>query len=153
MHSWGDDYFKARIELSSSGCWNWLLFKDKKGYGRLAYKGKSFSAHRASYLTYVGEIEPGLHVCHSCDNPSCVNPSHLWVGTNKQNHMDKINKGRAGSAREFKNANCKLSNEQVREIRKAYNTFCISHRTLGVLYGVSHRLIGRIISGQERKYA
>jgi len=76
--------------VPETGCWLWLGFTDKKGYGRF----RSKQAHRASYREYVGEIPTGLHVLHKCDVRGCINPSHLWVGTNAENTADRQSKGR-----------------------------------------------------------
>lgn len=78
-------------------CWNWTAYKTKLGYGSFSLDGTSKItwAHRASYILYVGEIPDGMFVCHKCDNPSCVNPNHLYIGTPKQNSRDRDLRGRA----------------------------------------------------------
>ena len=153
FHYWGN-YFKARVKINPiTKCWEWSLSKNRKGYGQCTYKGKYQSAHRLSYYLYYN-VDPGkLHVCHKCDNPGCVNPEHLWLGTNYDNHKDKIQKGRAKYALEFNNANCKLSNADVFNIRKRYEVGGETHRSLAKEYGVNHRLIGRIINYKERVHA
>ena len=78
----------------TNGCWEWKKSTFKGGYGAITINGKQFSAHRASYECFVGEIPEGLHVLHKCDNPRCINPDHLWVGTHKENMLDKMAKGR-----------------------------------------------------------
>lgn len=96
---------KSRIKESSiqddeSGCWNWRLRKDRGGYGRMRIQmgsADSFrfeGAHRYAYLIFKGEIPEGMEVCHTCDNPACVNPEHLWLGTHQQNMQDMHSKGR-----------------------------------------------------------
>jgi hypothetical protein len=77
-------------------CWNWIGNKNRSGYGR-HYRNKTefFAAHRFSYeLHHQVKLEPSVFVCHRCDNPSCVNPAHLWLGTPKDNHDDCVRKGR-----------------------------------------------------------
>lgn len=75
-------------------CWVYKFSKDRKRYGRFYIGRKSLGAHRVSYMIFKGDIDEGLFVCHKCDNPSCVNPDHLWLGTNEQNMQDKMNKNR-----------------------------------------------------------
>lgn len=66
-------------------CWEWVGAKNSKGYGQFSINGKSTSTHRISYAMHHGEILPGLIVCHTCNNPPCVNPKHLYMGTNTDN--------------------------------------------------------------------
>jgi hypothetical protein len=78
-------------------CWEWLATKNNKGYGRIQVNGKSRLAHRISYGLKNGEIPRGLEVLHKCDNPLCVNPKHLFLGTHKDNLQDMAKKGRWGN--------------------------------------------------------
>ena len=78
-----------------TGCYNYTGRKNQKGYGIVTASGKVVRAHRASYTCFIGPIENGLHVLHSCDNPSCINPKHLRTGTNGDNIADKVARKRA----------------------------------------------------------
>lgn len=99
----------AKIESNSipepnSGCWLWLQRPDKNGYGHIRIGDSKLIVHRASWAAFNGPIEPGAHVLHRCDNTSCVNPDHLFVGTRSDNMRDMVRKGRHGSARTAKGA-------------------------------------------------
>jgi hypothetical protein len=83
-----------RYVVDEKGCWLFTGGKSPDGYGKLKILGKTVRAHRAYYEFYVGKIPDGLLVCHSCDVPICVNPEHLWVGTQLDNERDKTEKGR-----------------------------------------------------------
>lgn len=80
--------------VNSDDCWNWIAGKNDKGYGVFWFDGKNSTAHRFSYEIHLGEIPKGMFVCHSCDTPHCVNPAHLFLGTNRDNVADKCAKGR-----------------------------------------------------------
>lgn len=82
------------IPVPFSGCWLWLLSLNRDGYGQCAIGTKSINAHRLSWMAFRGPIPPRMMVLHSCDVRSCVNPDHLWLGTNADNMRDCFAKGR-----------------------------------------------------------
>ena len=96
---------KLLIDRSTS-CWIWVGCIGTRGYGLMTVNKKTMSAHRLSYLHFVGDIPRGMFVCHSCDNPSCVNPRHLWVGTPKDNTADMMQKGRRKGPNKRNDAHC-----------------------------------------------
>ena len=110
----------------TQGCWNWEASGHPKGYGQFWVNGKYERANRAAYRLYKGEIPEGLIVCHSCDNPKCVNPRHLWVGTNSDNQRDRVRKGRhreankthCPSGHEYTEKNTKVAKNGWRQCRE-----------------------------------
>lgn len=76
-------------EVTPKGCWEANGFRNEDGYVIYSQSGRKISAHRASYLAYKGPIGDGMEVCHTCDNPACANPSHLYMGTHSQNMLDR----------------------------------------------------------------
>jgi hypothetical protein len=118
--------FESKYVVGSSNqCWEWTAFKNKKGYGAIMYRDLgNIAAHRFSYLLYKGDFDKNKFICHTCDNPSCVNPSHLFVGTPSENMKDKILKGRAKNPPIHKGSKqhlAKMNPDKIREIRKLFN--------------------------------
>lgn len=124
--------------LVEGGCWLWQERLDSRGYGMFP---RHLRAHRVSYTAFKGPIPAGLHVLHSCDNPRCVNPDHLSVGTPADNMRDKMLRGRARGAHPGEaHAMAKLTEAQVLEIRADGRI----HRLIAADYGVGRRTIGDI---------
>jgi hypothetical protein len=89
------DRLMDKVVKAESGCWLFMGCKLKSGYGKIARtRGKPVFAHRVAYEEMVGPIEAGSYVLHKCDNPSCVNPDHLFTGSAKDNWLDARSKGR-----------------------------------------------------------
>lgn len=122
--------FYAKV-VKGEGCWDWLGWKDARGYGYIWADGRMFGAYRVSLLLTRGPSE-GKIALHSCDNPSCVNPDHLRWGTYKENTADKINRKRANTPRGTNNYIAKLNDEIVRLIRGS----SLTNRELAKMYGV-----------------
>lgn len=139
--------FWEKVDKSCE-CWNWIGGKFSNGYGMVRYNRKNFSAHRLSYAMAYGEVPSGKIVCHKCDNPSCVNPSHLFVGTYRDNIQDMIRKGRKANSSGEANGQAKLTEGQVKEIKIRYAEGNVSHNELAKEYNVSSALIGLITQGK-----
>ncbi len=140
--------FWAKVDVRGSDeCWPWTGCRARSGYGRIGsggHRGPIINASRASWEVTHGPIPEGLHVCHRCDNPPCVNPAHLFLGTHSENMRDMWTKGRANKPKGEAHPCARFTAEQVREIREIVARGEASHRELGRQYGVSHKAIGRI---------
>lgn len=138
-------------------CWEWRGTKNQKGYGSVSVrvsngKSRSFTTHRLSYALWHN-VDPGcLMVCHKCDNPSCINPSHLFLGTAKDNYWDSKNKGRASCIGTFKrngalNPRARYTEDQVREMRKLFDSGWTIRQIVekfGGVHGGVHAIVKRI---------
>ncbi len=129
----------------NSGCWLWTGNYLQSGYGRidlrrLSAEMDSTRAHRVAYRLFKGDIPPNMLVCHECDNPSCVNPDHLFLGTCADNHADRNKKER--QARGDKQWSVKLTEADVRTIR---NSLALSS-ILAAQFGVFNSTIRKIRS-------
>jgi hypothetical protein len=91
--------FWLKVKKSPNGCWEWMASFTKNGYGRFQINPRTYKAHRISYLITHGHLPDDLCICHKCDNKKCVNPSHLFLGTSKENTQDMISKGRLNRSR------------------------------------------------------
>jgi hypothetical protein len=132
-------------ENLNTGCWEWQGHRDDRGYGTVSLWGRKHRAHRAAYMLLVGPVPDDLEVCHRCDNPPCVNPDHMFLGTHAENMADAKAKGR--SARGERVSGAKLTEDDVREIRRRYREGGITQSELGREYGLTQGGIGHIVLG------
>ena len=138
-----DRFFEKVAKGDGDDCWMWLATKTVGGYGQMRI-GKVFQlAHRISYEVHIGEIPRGLYVLHHCDVRGCVNPSHLFVGTQSDNIKDAMRKGRI--ARGERSGTSKLTEQQVEQIRAHTGT----QREIAKLMGVWQGCISSIKSGRR----
>ena len=125
-------------------CWNWLGAKSL-GYGKLGVKGRSVLATHISYEAHIGPIPDGMYILHHCDNPSCVNPKHLYPGTAADNIRDCLERGRfrCRDSEGEKNVRAKLTADQVREIRVEIEAGDV-YPSIAAKFGVSRDTICNI---------
>lgn len=125
---------------AKTGCWNWVFSKRPDGYGQVSFRGRPYAAHRVSYEVYRGNIPGGLSVLHKCDNPGCVNPDHLFLGTQTDNMSDMTAKGRRAFLRGSSHGRAKLMEADIVAIRSSSETA----QALADSLGVSRRLVNLI---------
>lgn len=130
-------------------CWEWQAHTARR-YGGFRLNKKIEKAHRAAYFLSTGDDPKNMLVCHSCDNPICCNPKHLWKGTHDDNMRDMVKKGRSFQHRSIKNSNGKLTDEEVKEIRKLYVPKKYTLKRLAKQFEVSPNHIWRIIHKTRR---
>jgi hypothetical protein len=145
------DRFLNKIDFNPSGCWEWKAFIHPDGYGDFrANEISSKRAHVFSYCYFKGELKKGYFVCHTCDNPKCVNPAHLWLGTPKENQHDKIKKGRGNNPSGARHWQAKLSRYQVAKIKMAHLSG-IQKAEIAKYFSVSRTTVHDIVLGKSYK--
>ena len=139
--------------VTEAGCWEWVGSRTPKGYGKVHFKGRTKRAHRISYELAHGPIPNGLTVCHTCDNPPCINPAHLFLGTNADNRRDMMAKGRSCAPKRpasgERNGFAKLTAAIVREIRALAAAGSLTKVEIGRRYGISGAHVANIASGRS----
>ena len=147
-----EDAFREKyLPDPQTGCWVWKASFMKTGYGQFNPRnGKTVTAHRFSYQLHKGEIPKGLFVCHTCDNRACVNPKHLWLGTNAENLKDMREKGRAKYNPPIgeRNHSAKITEKQAAEIFKSK----LPVRKLAERFKLSEAAIHAIQTGKTWKH-
>lgn len=146
MRTLNERFWSKADQDGERECWEWNAKRDKDGYGWFSPQhGKKVHAHRVSWMITNGTIPDGLYVLHTCDNPGCVNPKHLKLGTHQDNMDDMVARNRLPSEAGELNHRAKLTWDQVREIRRRYPNF--SQQFIAKEYGVSPKTISKIITG------
>ncbi len=148
-----EDRFWDKVKkLSENGCWIFTGCVSKDGYGCFHVgQNKRAGAHRVSYELNVGEIPFGMNVCHKCDNPSCVNPNHLFIGTQQDNIKDMISKGRAKSPPIHMGRKRKIDKEQVAQILSIKKWGFGDKTKIASSFGVRREIIARILKSNKNK--
>lgn len=141
-----------------SGCWLWTGAADPNGYGHIRAGGKKMpqvGAHRVAWELANGTIPDGLFVCHRCDNPACVNPAHLFLGTSGDNMRDKVRKGRCGDTRAHRVARgsghhkAKLNEETVVDVKRLLSEGRLTQKEIGRRFGISQTAVHYINIGRN----
>ena len=138
--------FWIKFDKPKEGCWEWKAAKSPKGYGLIRRSGVRalVQSHRLSWMLFNGRIPDGLCVLHKCDNTSCVNPDHLFLGTHRDNAIDKSIKGRCSCRKGEDNKNSKLTNSVVKRIRKLRKGGT-KRKQLSKIFNVSISSIDKVI--------
>ena len=138
--------FWEKVDTSSGECWEWLGSRNESGYGRFRIGTKTVRASRASILLSGGEIPDSMLALHRCDNPACVRPSHLYVGTHRDNTRDMVKRGRARVPHGESSPLSKLTERDVRFIRKSYAAGMGTCRQIAERFGVCDSHVSAIIN-------
>ncbi len=146
-----EDFIQRNIVIDSEGCWNWVK-RLSFGYGEVHRNKygqiyKCTKAHQLSYKIYKGEYEKGLSICHTCHNRCCVNPSHLYAGTHKENMQDMIRAGRKACTKGENSGVSKLTWKDVKEIRDLLRGGPFLQKEIAELYNVYPTNITKIKKG------
>ena len=144
-------FWKYVDKKSDYECWSWTGSCNNDGYGHLNIKNKTTRITRFSWIIHNGKIPNGLCALHRCDNPKCVNPSHLFLGTQEDNIKDMINKKRDNKAKQKgeNNGMHKLTLNEVKEIRKLYNKKQLTGKQIGKIFNVHQVTISRICNNKN----
>lgn len=135
--------FMSKITERENGCWEWTGSRHQIGHGYFSVGRSIIYAHRFSYVMAHGDIPKDLYVCHSCDNPWCVNPKHLFAGTANDNTQDMMNKGRNLYTTR------RLSESEVIEMRTMYANGGVTIKDVADKFGVSRHSAGNVIRGKS----
>ncbi len=141
--------FWSKVKKAAPGeCWEWTGSLNASGYGSFAVEGNGHNASRIAKMLTSGPIPEGLCVCHSCDNPACCNPAHLWIGTYKQNRDDAITKGRMKEISGSNNPRGYIEAPTVLAI-KAAAAKGWRHVAIAEHFGVSRPAVSNILAGRR----
>lgn len=144
--------FWSKVQKTDS-CWIWLGSLDHATYGWIAKgsrKSGIMKAHRASWILHIGPIPDEMFILHHCDNPTCVNPHHLWIGTKRDNFRDAVEKKRFAIGEQ--NNMAKLTEKHVLEIRNAYSEGGLTQQDIADVYGVTRGCIKAVVNRTNWKH-
>ena len=127
--------------MAASGCWICVTHKQGNGYPQIEHRGRRKYVHRFVFEDAYGPVPHGINVCHSCDNPPCINPEHLYLGTQADNCADASKRGRTTIGE--KNRHAKLTCADVEAVRAAAGT--ATQKIIAEQFGISRRTVGQVI--------
>lgn len=147
-----NDRFWSKVNKNTTtGCWEWTASTQWNGYGQFrSPKGNTVKAHRYSYELENGPINKNMSVLHVCDNPKCVNPSHLFLGTQQDNIKDKVNKNR--QLRGEASPTSVLISDQVIKIRNLWDSGNYTQSAISKLFGISNQHVSDIVNRKRWKH-
>jgi hypothetical protein len=139
------EFWNKVDKQGNDDCWNWKAGKDDHGYGKFKFNGHAYHSHRLSWIFCNGNIPDKLQVLHHCDNPACVNPNHLFLGTPTDNMQDMTKKGRSMYGEKGNNAKLTWDQvQQIRERRKHGEMNCV----MALEFKVNRATISRVVTGE-----
>ena len=139
----------AKVSKEGGACWLWNGSCTKDGYGVMGVGRSQKRAHRMAYECFVGEIQDGMLVCHACDVPKCVNPDHLFLGTSKDNAIDRNKKGRSNPPTRPNHPRARLTNDQVAQLVKLRESGKTLKEIAGI-YGIHFATVSQIYLKETR---
>ena len=139
--------FNAKFKVGLTGCWVWVGRPNTSGYGTFSLNKKRERAHRVSWMLNRGPIPEGLQVLHKCDNPPCVNPDHLFLGTNADNVKDRVSKGRTAPNDGETNPKALLTKWLVLKIKRMRKRR-MTYKAIGDTFGVSLPAVYKAVHGK-----
>ena len=143
---------KSYDSIPYDGCWIWNKHLASNGYGRMRYNGKMQQAHRVMYEVKKGPIPKGMNVLHKCDVKDCINPDHLFLGTQKDNMKDMYDKGRANPPKGESHPHAKVTDERVRNMRALARSGELTVKEIAGIHGISACQTYKILAGEGWKH-
>lgn len=143
------NFWKKVNKRSDNECWEWIGAKVRGGYGSSSIQKRLFQAHRLSWIIHNGEIPKGMLVCHTCDNPPCVNPSHLFLGTHLDNAKDRVLKNRQARGDHW-GKELKYPFDLIIKIRTIYETENISMHEISRRFNITYSHVNAILHRRVR---